>query len=74
MGWHCEKTHRCAGSLAAKVGIRKNATRFRYTSRDDIREGWTLWCIKYDIDYDCYHNNCVATIIFCPFCGKRLED
>ena len=73
MAWHCEKTHRCAGSLAAKVGIRKNAQRFKYASKDDVCEGWSLWRIDYDIDYDCYYDHHVATITFCPFCGERLE-
>lgn len=73
MAWPCEKTHRCAGSLAAKVSIRKNAQRFKYTNKDVVRDGWTIWCVDYDIDYDCFYDNYVAAITFCPFCGERLE-
>lgn len=73
MAWSCEKTHRCDGSLAAEVGIRKNAHRYKYISTYEVYEGWSLWRVDYDIDYNCYYDHHVATITFCPFCGERLE-
>ena len=69
----CEKTHRCKGSLENEVSIRKNANKSRW-SNTGVYEGWTLWKAEYDLEYDCYHDNVIARISLCPFCGVGLED
>ena len=73
MPWPCEKTHRCKGSVAAKVSIRKNAA-ISILFDAGIYSGWSLCFMRYDTDYMCYHNYLIAQIKHCPFCGTRLED
>lgn len=69
----CEKTHRCTGSLLARVSIRKNAATSRWPGASTYPY-WSLWSRDYDFDYDVYHENHVASIQFCPFCGKKFEE
>lgn len=73
MPWPCEKTHRCDGSLRYGVSIRKNAASV-YWGETGAYHGWTLWDRACDLEYDCWHERCIGTIAFCPFCGERLED
>lgn len=74
MSWPCRKTHRCKGSIDAKVSIRSNAQHNKYCEADGIYAGWTLWSVDYDIDWDVHVSTRIATITYCPFCGMRLED
>lgn len=55
------KTHRCQGSLEAKMSIRYGGG-----------SSWWLYKPVHDFDWDTYYLNGITKINFCPFCGKKL--
>ena len=68
------KTHRCKGSLAAHIPIRKckRFAWFKYTG-DTI--AWRLFKPREDDEVIGYiHLDHVAEIAYCPFCGEKLPE
>lgn len=68
------KNHRCEGSLKAKISIRYCRLMEGYNLDMDWNiEAWRLFNRRFDYDYDCYHENHVAKIEYCPFCGEKFR-
>jgi hypothetical protein len=65
------KTHRCEGSLGAKVSIRYG---YLYNDKKfkEFGEKWRLSNYTNDNDLGCILTNYVAVIKYCPFCSKEL--
>lgn len=72
MSWICEKTHCCKGSLEAGVSVIYNANSFRY-AESGIVSGWSLWNKELDLEYADYYDSLVSKIMYCPYCGIKLE-
>ncbi len=63
-------THRCMGSLKARVSIRyEKGWNFK-----DGRDAWWMYQPLYDYEWDTTVLTTVAEIRFCPFCGQKLEE
>lgn len=67
------KTHRCKGSLKAEVSIRYDY-RFKLKMLRDLDYlAWRLYHYTFDGEYDCIEECHVSEIIYCPYCGEKLE-
>ena len=65
------EAHRCAGSIASDVSIRKyesNGFKFQYPEPNR----WALMSNEFDFDYDSHYQSLTCYIDYCPFCGERL--
>ena len=73
-GWRVKmKTHRCKGSLKAEVSIRYDY-RFQLKMLRDLDYlAWRLYHYTFDGEYDCIEECHVSEIIYCPYCGEKLE-
>lgn len=68
------KTHRCEGSLKAKVSIKYCRFMDDYNLEEDFNKlTWRLYQYIFNYDWDRYHKNHVGEIKFCPYCGEKLE-
>lgn len=56
------KTHRCSKSLQNQISIRLFTT------------AWWLQKHEHDWDCDAHYLRTICPIVFCPFCGKKLES
>lgn len=65
------KTHRCEKSLKAKVSIRYEY-KYANMSVDDDYLAWRLFELEDNYPYDPYLSH-VAEIVYCPFCGTKLD-
>lgn len=65
------RTHRCEKSLKANVSIRYE---YRYATMliDDDYPTWRLFELEDNYPYD-PHLSHVAEIVYCPFCGTKLD-
>ena len=68
------KTHRCKGSLAAHIPIRK-CMQFDWLKYTGDTIAWRLFKPRADGEViGCIHLDHVAAIAYCPFCGKKLLE
>lgn len=66
------QTHRCKGSLANEMSIRKEI-KFRVIwLPQDKQKKWRLFKHEEDWDTDAHHLRYICDIEYCPFCGKKL--
>lgn len=73
---HDFQTHRCKQSLDANCSIRKypkssNGLMHNLMDRDGQ---WHLYSREVDFDYDVTYMSHVSKILYCPFCGEKLQD
>lgn len=70
------KTHRCEGSLACGVSIRKQSPLFQLWEIDEPDPDNVWWLTKMipNLDGDSYKMEFMLRIKFCPFCGERLNE
>ena len=66
------KTHRCEGSLKAKVSIRYSHRYPKWSNQGD-KVTWRLFQLEIDSEYDTKYLSHVSEIKFCPFCGEELK-
>lgn len=67
------KTHRCEGSLKARVSIRYEKQYPISWRMEDDKDAWRLFHQISDYEYDnikCH----VSEIKYCPYCAKKLEE
>lgn len=68
------KNHRCEGSLANEISIRKDyGNKLVKDINGDVKQ-WRMFNYQYDFDSDDYYEECIAKIDYCPFCGDKLEQ
>ena len=68
------KTHRCKGSLAAHIPIRK-CRWFDWLKYPGDTIAWRLFNPREDDEViGCVHLDHVAAIAYCPFCGEKLPE
>lgn len=66
-------THRCDGSIANHVSIRKQIDGHDYDRHDFGK--WLIGKCELDSEWGTnYLHRIHAPIIYCPFCGKELEQ
>ena len=67
-------THRCKGSLAAHIPIRK-CMRSGWLKYTGGTIAWRLFKPRSDDEViGCIHLDHVAEIAYCPFCGEKLPE
>lgn len=68
------KTHRCKGSLAAHIPIRK-CMRIAWLKYPGDTIAWRLFKPRADDEViGCIYLDHVAAIAYCPFCGEKLPE
>lgn len=68
------QTHRCEGSLKAKVSIRFSKAFPGWNFGGGDYEAWRLFHLEYDSEYDTKYLSHVSKIDYCPFCGEKLDE
>lgn len=68
------ENHRCEGSLANKISIRKDYANNSVKDINGDAKKWRVFRYQYDFDSDEYYDECIATIKYCPFYGKLLKN
>lgn len=67
------QTHRCERVLENGTPIRKDYKTGLFGGLLD-RNGWCLYDMDFDYEYDCWHINFIAQIKYCPYCGVELGE
>ena len=67
------ENHRCKGSLANEVSIRKDYKNELVKDINGDSKQWRIFAYQYDCDTDEYYDESIAKIKYCPFCGDKLE-
>ena len=73
------KTHRCEQLLERNKTAGGLNVAIRYGQKygrpyEEENNKWWLDHIEFDLDWDSTWMSPVCTIIFCPFCGKKLNE
>ena len=65
-----DKTHRCEKSLKNKISIRL-CDPYEHSSLSN--RTWWLCKQEYDFEWDYTNLVPVSPIVYCPYCGEKLE-
>lgn len=65
-------SHRCEGVKKWNTPIRYGNP-YEYVTASFAVEGWWLYKMDVDFDYDSHYMNPISVINTCPYCGEKLE-